>query len=188
MIYIWRVTKPFERQCESTDLEMSCMAWAFSKCHHLLEGSDVMIYTDHEAIKGVLSSAPGTQYSMRIDNPRMALMPFLDRITVIYMPREQMKMVDPLSRARYQDQATEKPASGAMGEPSTERFEQGDEKVDDRSTAQRHKKPNHNCNSHPTTMDSLRSLKHRALQAAKNLTPKCSTPGLPPVPSIGYLT
>lgn len=103
VIYISRVTKAYEQHYESTELEMSCLAWAFSKCDHLLEGSDVTIYTDHEAIKGVLSSAPGTRYSMRIDKPRMALMPFLDRITVVYMPGEQMKMVDPLSRERYQN-------------------------------------------------------------------------------------
>lgn len=121
VLYISRVTKPYEANYQATELELSCIAWAFGKLQHLLEGSDVTIVSDHEAIKGVLHSAPGTRYSQRIDKARMALMPHLDKITIEYRPGKSMQMVDPLSRGTYTtrqagDQTTQTRGTAAAGE------------------------------------------------------------------------
>ena len=100
VLYISRVTKSYESNYQATELELSCIAWAFGKLHHLLEGSTVTIVSDHEAIKGVLLSAPGTRYSQRIDKARIALMPYIDNIKNLYREGSRMQMVDPLSRAK----------------------------------------------------------------------------------------
>ena len=101
VLYISRVTKPYEAQYQATELELACVAWAYGKLSHLLEGSKVTIITDHQAIAGVLRSAPGTRYSIRIDKARMALMPYLEDITIEYREGKKMCMVDPLSRATF---------------------------------------------------------------------------------------
>jgi hypothetical protein len=80
-------------------LEITCLHWAFAKLHHYLEGSEVLIVTDHESINGILNSSPGTMYSGRLDKVRMALMPYMDKIKVVYKPGSKMQNVDPLSRA-----------------------------------------------------------------------------------------
>jgi hypothetical protein len=78
---------------------MTCLHWSFAKLHHYLEGSEVLIVSDHESIAGILSSSPGTIYSARLDKVRMALMPYMDKIKVVYKPGSKMQNVDPLSRA-----------------------------------------------------------------------------------------
>ena len=101
--YISRVTTSYEKNYQATELELCCIAWAFAKLSHMLEGSKVEIVTDHQAVKGVLNSAPGTRYSIRLDKARMSLMPFLNDITITYREGTKMQMVDPLSRASYSE-------------------------------------------------------------------------------------
>jgi hypothetical protein len=86
VLYISRATKPYEQGYQATELEMTCIHWAFAKLHHYLEGSEVMIVSDHESVNGVLNSSPGTVYSGRIDKVRMALMPYMNNIKVVYKP------------------------------------------------------------------------------------------------------
>jgi hypothetical protein len=92
----------------TTELEITCLHWAFAKLHHYLEGSQVIIVTDHESINGILNSSPGTVYSGRLDKVRMALMPYMDNIRVVYKPGAKMQNVDTLSRAPAPSSADEK--------------------------------------------------------------------------------
>jgi len=117
ILYISRATKPYEVSYEATELELCCLTWAFTRLQHYLEGSRVIVVTDHEPIKGVLRSAPGTRYSLRIDKFRMLLMPFLDSMTILHKPGKTMKNVDPLSRATYgsRDSGTSLPSEGGAG-------------------------------------------------------------------------
>jgi len=103
VMYISCNTKEFERHYESTERELACVVWAFIKLRHHLEGSDVMLVTDHASIRQVLRSSASMQYSIRLDKFRMLFGPFLDRIQLIYRPRKEMTNVDPLARARWTD-------------------------------------------------------------------------------------
>jgi hypothetical protein len=98
VLYISRSTKPYEQGYQATELEMTGLHWAFAKLHHYLEGSEVLIVSDHESIAGILSSSPRTIYSAGLDKVRMALMPYMDKINVVYKPGSKMQNVDPLSR------------------------------------------------------------------------------------------
>lgn len=101
ILYISRSTKPYEKSYESTELELGCVTWAMTRLRHYVEGSTVILISDHEPLKGVINASPGTQYSSRIDKFRMLLMPFVDEMTILYKPGAKMTNVDPLSRARY---------------------------------------------------------------------------------------
>jgi hypothetical protein len=72
-----------------------------------LEGNTFTVYTDHESIRDVLHSAPRVDFSKRIDKYRMLLQPYLDDMEIIYRPGKKMVMVDPLSRAKYTEDARE---------------------------------------------------------------------------------
>jgi hypothetical protein len=108
VLYISRSTKPYEQGYQATELEITCLHWAFAKLHHYLEGSQVIIVTDHESINGILNSSPGTVYSGRLDKVRMALMPYMDNIRVVYKPGAKMQNVDTLSRAPAPESAAGK--------------------------------------------------------------------------------
>jgi hypothetical protein len=100
VLYISRATKDYEQGYQATELEITCLHWAFAKLHHYLEGSEVIIVSDHELINGILNSSAGTMYSGRLDKVRMALMPYLDNIKIVYKPGVKMQNVDPISRAQ----------------------------------------------------------------------------------------
>lgn len=58
-------------------------------------------------MREVLESSPATQFSTRIEKFRMLLMPGLDDMTILYKPGPKMTNVDPLSRARYENDTWE---------------------------------------------------------------------------------
>jgi hypothetical protein len=99
VLYIPRLTKSYEQGYQATELQTTCLHWPFAKLHHYLEGSQLLIVTDHESINGILHSSLGTMYSGRLDKVRMASMPYMDNIKVFYKLGAKMKNVDPLSRA-----------------------------------------------------------------------------------------
>jgi hypothetical protein len=70
-----------------------------------LEGNTFTVYTDHESIRDVLHSTPRVDFSKRIDKYRMLLQPYLDDMEIVYRPGKKLVMVDPLSRAKYTENA-----------------------------------------------------------------------------------
>jgi len=99
VVYISRTTKPYERNYESTERELACVVWCFKRCRHMLEGSKVVIISDHLSIKEVLNSSANTVYSVRIDKARMDMAPYLEDVEIRYRPGRNHVNVDPLSRA-----------------------------------------------------------------------------------------
>ncbi|MDB5851806.1 MAG: hypothetical protein JWP29_5558 [Rhodoferax sp.] len=98
VLYISRVTHPFERNYESTERELACVSWCFQRCRHLLEGSKCTVITDHAPIREVLRSSANTVYSIRIDKAAWQLAPYLDDLEVVYRPGKDHLNVDHLSR------------------------------------------------------------------------------------------
>jgi hypothetical protein len=107
ILYISRQTTGGEPRYGSTERELACFYWAIHKLHMYLEGNTFTVYTDHESIRDVLHSAPRVDFSKRIDKYRMLLQPYLDDMEIIYRPGKKMVMVDPLSRAKYTENAQE---------------------------------------------------------------------------------
>lgn len=97
------MTKRYEKQYGATELELSCANRAITRLRHYLEGTKLILISDHQPLGEVLNSSPSTQYLLRIDKWRMLLTPFLNNLTILYKPGKSMTNVDPLSRARYQE-------------------------------------------------------------------------------------
>jgi hypothetical protein len=98
ILFLSRATHAHEKNYGATELELSCIAWAFTQLNQYLEGSKLVIFSDHKPIHSVLSSSPSTRYSTRIDKARMVLMPWLDNIEVKYIEGRKIAHVEALSR------------------------------------------------------------------------------------------
>jgi hypothetical protein len=101
ILFLSRATHAHEKNYEATELELSCIACAFTQLDQYLEGSKMVIFSDHKPIHNVLSSSPPTRYSTRIDKARMVLMPWLNNIEVKYIEERKIAHVDALSRITH---------------------------------------------------------------------------------------
>jgi hypothetical protein len=97
ILFLSRATHAHEKNYEATEMELSCIAWAFTQLNQYLEGSKVVIFSYHKSIYSVLSSSTLTRYSTRIDKARMVFIPWLDNIEVKYRARRKIAHVDALS-------------------------------------------------------------------------------------------
>lgn len=101
ILYIAKLTKPYERHYESTSRELCCAVWAFNKLRFMVESYKPILVTDHASIREVLTSAMTMQYSLRIHKFRSLLSPYINDIHVHYRPGKLYLNVDALSRARW---------------------------------------------------------------------------------------
>ncbi|KAE8240477.1 hypothetical protein A4X13_0g7788 [Tilletia indica] len=96
--YLSRLTSPSERKLVASELELSCLAWAFAKLAHLLEGASVTVITDHSSMEKMLQSTAAIHYGPTISRCRALLMPHLPNLTFRYRPGPRHNNVDALSR------------------------------------------------------------------------------------------
>ncbi|KAK0518468.1 hypothetical protein OC834_007457, partial [Tilletia horrida] len=60
--FLSRLTSPGEQRMVAAELELSCLAWAFAKWAHLLEGAEVTVVTDHAPLGPMLTSTSAVPY------------------------------------------------------------------------------------------------------------------------------
>ncbi|KAE8240665.1 hypothetical protein A4X13_0g7663 [Tilletia indica] len=96
--YLSRLTSPAERKLVASELELSCLAWAFAKLAHLLEGAEVTVITDHSSMEKMLQSTAAIHYGPTISRCRALLMPHLPNLHFRYRPGPRHNNVDALSR------------------------------------------------------------------------------------------
>ncbi|KAE8185970.1 hypothetical protein CF328_g7383 [Tilletia controversa] len=94
--YLSRLTNPAEKKQVASELELSCLAWAFAKFAHLLEGAEVTIITDHEPMDKMLTSTANITYGPAISRCRAILMPHLPNFRFQYRPGSRHVNVDAL--------------------------------------------------------------------------------------------
>ncbi|EKD02338.1 polyprotein [Trichosporon asahii var. asahii CBS 8904] len=93
--FISRQTIAGEKNMSATDLECSGVMWALDKLRPYVEGSDIELRCDHEALKGL---ADYKGQNRRMIRASAHLMSYLSDIKFIYRPGEKMAHVDQLSR------------------------------------------------------------------------------------------
>ncbi|KAE8250875.1 hypothetical protein A4X13_0g4298 [Tilletia indica] len=64
--FLSRLTSPAESRLAAAELELVCLAWAFHKLAHLLEGALVTIVTDHAPMERMLRSVTPIPYGPTI--------------------------------------------------------------------------------------------------------------------------
>ncbi|KAE8218241.1 hypothetical protein CF319_g7848 [Tilletia indica] len=96
--YLSRLTSPSEKKLVASELELSCLAWAFAKLAHLLEGAPVTVITDHSSMEQMLQSTAAIHYGPTISRCRALLMPHLPNLAFRYRPGPRHNNVDALSR------------------------------------------------------------------------------------------
>ncbi|KAE8240484.1 hypothetical protein A4X13_0g7783 [Tilletia indica] len=96
--YLSRLTAPAEKKLVASELELCCLAWAFAKLAHLLEGAQVTVITDHSSMEKMLQSTSAIHYGPTISRCRALLMPHLTNLRFCYRPGSRHNNVDALSR------------------------------------------------------------------------------------------
>ncbi|KAE8236117.1 hypothetical protein A4X13_0g9260, partial [Tilletia indica] len=96
--FLSRLTSPAESKLVASELELCCLAWAFGKLAHLLEGAQVTVVTDHSPMEKMLRSTANVTYGPTISRCRALLMPQLPNLRFVYRPGPRHTNVDALSR------------------------------------------------------------------------------------------
>ncbi|KAE8240876.1 hypothetical protein A4X06_0g7761 [Tilletia controversa] len=96
--FLSRLTMPSEQKLVAPELELSCLAWAFGRFLHLLEGADVTVVTDHAPLGAMLTSSAGARYGPVISRCRAQLMPHLAHLRFVHRPGTTHTNADALSR------------------------------------------------------------------------------------------
>ncbi|KAE8240471.1 hypothetical protein A4X13_0g7791 [Tilletia indica] len=109
--YLSRLTGVAEKKLVAPELELVCLAWAFHKLAHLLEGASVTVVTDHAPMERMLNSTTGIAYGPTITRCRTLLLPHLDNLRFVYRPGPRHTNVDALSRLPI-DQGRSSSAAG----------------------------------------------------------------------------
>ncbi|KAE8234081.1 hypothetical protein CF326_g872 [Tilletia indica] len=96
--FLSKLTSPAESRLVAPELELCCLAWAFGKLAHLLEGASVTVITDHAPMERMLRSSGNVTYGPTISRCRALLMPQLPNLTFVYRPGSSHVNADALSR------------------------------------------------------------------------------------------
>ncbi|KAE8228281.1 hypothetical protein CF326_g6792 [Tilletia indica] len=96
--FLSRLTGVAERKLVAPELELVCLAWAFQKLAHILEGASVTVVTDHAPMERMLTSTSGVTYGPTITRCRALLLPHLGNLRFVYRPGPRHTNVDALSR------------------------------------------------------------------------------------------
>lgn len=91
-------TPPKYRSKLGAELEAAGFLWAWTHFRHFLEGSQVVIITDHAPLGGFLTSSTKGDYSEVITTVRALVMPYIHLCTFIHRPGVEHINVDSLSR------------------------------------------------------------------------------------------
>ncbi|KAE8228270.1 hypothetical protein CF326_g6802 [Tilletia indica] len=98
IVFLSRLTTPMEKRMVAAELELRCLAWAFAKLAHLLEGALVTVVTDHQPMGAILTSTSGVSYGTAISRCRALLMPHLPNLRFVARPGASHANADALSR------------------------------------------------------------------------------------------
>ncbi|KAE8218038.1 hypothetical protein CF319_g8005 [Tilletia indica] len=96
--FLSRLTSPAEKKLAASELELCCLAWAFGKLAHLLEGAQVTVITDHAPMERMLQSTANVPYGPTISRCRALMMPHLPNLRFQYRPGPRHINADALSR------------------------------------------------------------------------------------------
>ncbi|KAE8240349.1 hypothetical protein A4X13_0g7845 [Tilletia indica] len=96
--FLSRLTTVSERKMVAPELELCCLAWAFGRFLHLLEGADVTVVTDHSPLGAMLTSSAGAKYGPVISRCRALLLPHLVHLRFVHRPGSSHTNADALSR------------------------------------------------------------------------------------------
>lgn len=91
-------TAPKYRSKLGAELEAAGFLWAWSQFRHYLEGSQVVVVTDHAPLTSFLTSSAKADYSEVITAVRAMVMPYIHLCTFIHRPGVEHTNVDALSR------------------------------------------------------------------------------------------
>ncbi|KAE8220800.1 hypothetical protein CF326_g8685 [Tilletia indica] len=96
--FLSRLTSPTEKKMVASELELCCLAWAFARFAHWLEGAAVTVVTDHSPLGPMLSSTTPIPYGPTIARCRALLLPHMSNLRFVHRAGSRHTNADALSR------------------------------------------------------------------------------------------
>ncbi|KAE8186330.1 hypothetical protein CF336_g7041 [Tilletia laevis] len=96
--FLSRLTSATERKMVAPELELCCLAWAYSRWAHWLEGASVTVVTDHAPLGSMLTSTTPIPYGPTISRCRALMLPHLTNLRFVHRAGNSHVNVDALSR------------------------------------------------------------------------------------------
>ncbi|KAE8238409.1 hypothetical protein A4X06_0g8776, partial [Tilletia controversa] len=96
--FLSRLTSATERKMVAPELELCCLAWAYSRWAHWLEGASVTVVTDHAPLGSMLTSTTSIPYGPTISRCRALMLPHLTNLRFVHRAGNSHINVDALSR------------------------------------------------------------------------------------------
>ncbi|KAE8213393.1 hypothetical protein CF327_g3061 [Tilletia walkeri] len=96
--FLSRLTTITEKGMIAAELELCCLAWAYAKWSHLLEGAEITVVTDHSPLGPMLTAAAGQTYGPTISRCRALLLPHVPNFRFVHRAGRTHTNVDSLSR------------------------------------------------------------------------------------------
>ncbi|KAE8216475.1 hypothetical protein CF327_g344 [Tilletia walkeri] len=112
--FLSRLTTPTEKKMAAAELELCCLAWAFGRLAHLLEGAPVTVVTDHAPLGRMLQSVGPIPYGPTISKCRAILMPHMDNLRFVHKPGRKHTNADALSRLVHRSDPGRSSFEGGM--------------------------------------------------------------------------
>ncbi|KAE8236660.1 hypothetical protein A4X03_0g9368, partial [Tilletia caries] len=96
--FLSRLTSATERKMVAPELELCCLAWAYLRWAHWLEGASVTVVTDHAPLGSMLTSTTSIPYGPTISRCRALMLPHLTNLRFVHRAGNSHINVDALSR------------------------------------------------------------------------------------------
>ncbi|KAE8228133.1 hypothetical protein CF326_g6948 [Tilletia indica] len=96
--FLSRLTSVTEQKMAASELELCCLAWAFARLAHLLEGAELTVVTDHAPLGAMLTSTSAIPYGPTISRCRALLMPHVPNMRFVHRAGSTHTNADALSR------------------------------------------------------------------------------------------
>lgn len=96
ILYLSRQARDAEQRYNITELELAGLVWAVLRLRYYLEGAQIIVVTDHQALVNILKTNTRQTFNQRVQNHRMLLSPY--EIDIVYRPGRKHANADALSR------------------------------------------------------------------------------------------
>lgn len=100
IVFESRVTRSYEKNYESLELELAALTWAILKSERYLDGSEFTVVNDHLNFRTILDTSTPALYSRQVNKFRMLLQPFRSQMKIVHKAGSTHRNVDALSRLR----------------------------------------------------------------------------------------
>lgn len=116
VLFLSRNLRKEEKNYAPTELECGAVVWALRRLQHFVDGADVHVFTDHQALQWILSYKDAVKNNDRLMRWSLELRRYGDKLKITHRPGNRHGNVDALSRLIAPSLSPDHPLDDLEGE------------------------------------------------------------------------